>query len=169
MQRRWSWFVVQAHRGEVHLAAQNVGKLDIKTYLPLVKNETGKRIVPLFDEYFFARWCPSWARTRHVRGVASLIFGAGGELGYVANAFVRGLQALENKRGIIDFDNAPPPFVLNDGDEVRAKSGTFVGQMGRVKGLQDGHYVSVLFSIIGREVSVVHRVSELEQVVEETA
>jgi transcription antitermination factor NusG len=162
MHRRWSWFVLRAHKGQAVSAGFAVGKLGFQTYVPLVKSETGRRIVPLFDEYFFARWRDHWAPARYAKGVAEVITGAGQQLSFVHHAYVKSLQNLENHRGIIDFSEPLPPAPeFADGTLVRGATGAFINQLGKVTGSQDGEFVRVLFTIFGRDVPAVFSTRDL--------
>lgn len=148
---------VEAKYGESRVAGTNVSKAGLTSYVPLVKSESGKRIVPLFDEYFFVRWTKEWHRVNHVRGV-SRVLTMDGRPGIVRRDFVISLQSLENKRGIVELgsDAAPPVLgrVFEDGASVTPTCGAWLNQLGIVKGAGREHLVRVLFSLLGREIVV---------------
>lgn len=150
---------VEAKYGKSRLAGTNVDKAGFTSYVPLVKSESGKRIVPLFDEYFFVRWTRDWVRVNHVREV-SRVLTIDNVPGIVHRDFIVELKSLENKRGIVELTKAEevtPPVrqrLFADGAAVKPKCGTWLNQLGIVEGAGRGHMVSVLFSLLGRQVRV---------------
>lgn len=149
---------VEAKRGEIRFAEQNVRRVGLKAYLPLVKSESGKRIVSMFDDYFFVGWTPEWGRVNHVRGVRNVVLTCGVP-GIIDSRFIKELQARENKRGVIDLDSvdAPPPVrgrIYEDGARVRPSCGSWLNQLGIVSGAGRDHLVRVLFSLLGKPVLV---------------
>lgn len=157
---------VQASYGEARLAGANVDKIGLVSYVPLVKSVSGKRIVPLFDEYFFVRWVKDWVRVNHVRGVGRVLT-IDGKPGIVRRNFITELKSLENKRGIVELEKpaspARPVVSFEDGAEVTVKCGTWLGQLGIVQGAGREHLVRVLFSLLGRDVVVELDGSDLER------
>lgn len=134
---------------------QRVERQNFEAYMPIIKNETGRRIIPMFAEYFFARWTPEWTRIKNTRGVASVVM-AGPVPGIIPNRFVRELQARENVRGVIELDGgdtvtALPTRQFSDGESVTPRSGSFLGKLGIVKGAQQDEMVRVIFTLLGRQ------------------
>lgn len=170
--RRWSWFPVLAHRGEQRVAHINVSRQGFQSYLPLIKHPFRNRIVPMFEEYFFVRFTEEWGPVASTRGVDSVVMGTAGMPGIIPHAFVRGLQHLENKRGIIVLPDANsetqddaitqhPRLSLTGGESVFAVSGAFLGKLGIVES-QFGNFVTVLYSILGRDVCAEFSAEELQ-------
>src|SRR4051794_8817127 len=75
------WFAVQTKAHQEQLATAGVGRLDLKVFLPQIREErsvrSGIRSVTkaLFPGYFFARFCPleSLEAVRHIHGVLRVV------------------------------------------------------------------------------------------------
>lgn len=169
--RRWSWFVVSAHYGQTIAVLHRLEKLGREVYVPIVSSEYGKRPVPLFGEYLFVRFTPGWEHVRYARGVSGVLNGAGGQLGLVDNIFIKKLKALEDYRGIVVLDGTGksernPPVrrrtEFADGEVVVPTEGAFIGSLGIVKGAPRDNLVTVLFSLLGRDLEVEFNVGDVE-------
>lgn len=171
MNRRWTWIAVQAWKGEERAAVQRVERQQIEAYLPIIKNQTGRRVIPMFAEYFFARWTPEWTRIANTRGVQAVVM-AGAVPGIIPNRFVREIQARENERGVVELDDRKvvlPTRQFSDGESVTPRSGSFLGQLGIVSGAQQDDMVRVMFTILGKTAVAEFHADDLEEAVLEAA
>ena len=83
--QKTSWFAIQSKSRQEDLAAARVAELDLKIFLPQVREKQsvhggGRRVTKaLFPGYFFARFCPleSMDAVRYTHGVLRVV-GSGG-------------------------------------------------------------------------------------------
>ena len=107
--------------------------------------------VPFFPTYLFVQIEPEtqlWTPINGTHGVVSIVQ-AGGQPAWVRPTFVENLINSADETGLVSFNER---FVV--GDKVRAISGPFDRLVGTLVEMKDTERVTVLMSMLGREVNV---------------
>lgn len=134
--RETNWYAVQSRPFGEHLAAAQVGRLDLELFLPRVQQE---RLIcgvhrtltkALFPGYFFARFCPgvSLGAVRSTPGVLRVV-GTPRLPIPVAPEIVQALRERTGDDGFVRFE----PKSFRPGERVRIEEGPFAGWIGRVE------------------------------------
>jgi transcriptional antiterminator RfaH len=139
--QKTSWFAIQSKSRQEDLAAARVAELDLKIFLPQVREKQsvhggGRRVTKaLFPGYFFARFCPleSMDAVRYTHGVLRVV-GSGRFPIPVAPEIVSNIREQIQPNGFIRLETRR----FRPGDKVTIEQGPFQGWMGEVQGEQDG-------------------------------
>jgi transcriptional antiterminator RfaH len=151
----WSegdWFAIQSQPFRETLAAASLSRLELETFLPLVKLRQKvcnvSRLVrrSLFPGYFFARFDPGvfLGAVRHSTGVLRVLGGAEApipiELGIVA-----GMQKRIASDGFFHLERR----VFEPGDRVCVEEGPFAGFLGKVeREVDDGKRLAIFLDVM---------------------
>jgi transcriptional antiterminator RfaH len=155
-----NWYAIHTKRLREDQAASNIGRLEVKVFLPKVKHEkleNGHRrqiSKPLFPGYLFACFCPSnyLYSIRYARGVRRVI-SAGEQPIPVENEIISTIQSRIGKDGFVTLSS--PASSLSNGQEVVIKSGPLQGLVGIFDSdLSDAERAAILLRTVDYQVRV---------------
>ena len=154
------WYAIHTHpKGEV-LAEANLRRQEFVTYLPryLRRRRHARRTdwapMPLFPRYLFVRMDVEQVRWRAIHstfGVQHLVC-HGDKPAPLPESIVEAIQARHDDRGMVTIGAEPPPFAK--GEVVRLTEGALADQVGLFEGVSDDERVTILLTLLGREVRV---------------
>lgn len=153
------WFVVHTRPNSETRADINLRRQGLETYLPRYQRQRrhARRIEivsrPLFPRYVFVRLDVASAQWRSIQstfGVAGLVQ-VGDRPTALSDEVVRGIRAREDSTGFVAL-GLPPGIKL--GASVRLIDGLFADNEGVVDRISHERRVSVLLSLLGRQVRV---------------
>lgn len=154
------WMVAYCQANSEVKAAANLKRQGFDVYLPQYKRlrRHARRIDtvirPLFPRYLFVEFSKAstlWRSIRSTVGVVNVL--SAGERPLTAPSWVvNQLRERENARGLI---TRLGEVDLKKGESVKITSGPFSDQIGTFNGLDDNQRISVLLSLMGREVKAV--------------
>jgi transcriptional antiterminator RfaH len=137
-----NWFAIQAKPQREDLAAASVGRFDLEVFLPKLKQEQSvcgirrMTVKPLFQGYFFARFCPliSLESVAYARGVLRVVGTRQFPLP-VASEIIAGIRARVQPDGLVWLDRRS----FRPGDQVTIEQGPLAGLIGRIEREWDDH------------------------------
>lgn len=147
-----NWFAIHAKSHQETLACSVVAKLDLEVFLPTIRLEQDvcgvTRLVtkPLFQGYFFARFCPfvSLEAVRHAHGVLR-VAGTRQHPLPIESHIMASIQARVQPDGFVRLE----PKRFRPGDKVAIERGPLCGWMGRVeREWDDGRRVLILLEVL---------------------
>ncbi len=153
------WYAVHTHPKGEALAEANLRRQDFVTYLPRYRRRRrhARRIdwtaVPLFPRYLFVRMDIEQVRWRAIHstfGVQHLVC-HGETPAALPPGIVEDIQAREDISGLVAVKAAPP---FAKGEAVQVTEGAFAEQVGLFDGVTDDERVSILLTLLGREIKV---------------
>lgn len=153
---------MQTHQyGELE-ARRELSRQGFEVALPMMQTDFNlrgeRRIVPLFEGYVFVRESDAWWSIRGTRGVAQLLMGTEGPA-KLADAELQFFLS-----GSVDeFGYYVDPVMkrYSVGDMVAPKSGPWAGKLGELTKLDSTGRVDLMYSLLGRLVTVQSQVREL--------
>ena len=152
------WYVVHSHAGAEGKSAQHLRMQGYDVYLPLWRKRRShaRRVdwiaAPLFPRYLFIRFDIDRTRWRAIQstiGVSHLISLGGGLPAPVPEGVVDAIRSREADHGLIEI---VPSF--RRGEAVVVGEGPFLDQTGLFERLIDSDRVTILLSLLGRDVRV---------------
>lgn len=153
------WFVVHTLPHEERRCINNLMNQGFEAYLPCfekMRRHAGKREIvraPLFPRYVFVRFdveADRWASINSTRGAAYILTQNNKPVA-VADEIVEQLKLKEDTQGLI----APGVLLtFQSGERIKIVGGGLKGQEAVVDKMTDKNRVQVLFSLLGREVSL---------------
>lgn len=138
------------------IAVENLLQQGYGCYFPRFKaldrtNSVVKK--PLFPRYIFALIDTIWYSIRGTRGVSHLLMGDKGPA-VVPARVIEAIKAKEDPEGFIILGNKPLVEKFAKGEHVKAMEGPLAGVELIYQGMKAHERVSVLASLLGREVQV---------------
>jgi transcription antitermination factor NusG len=138
------------------LAERQINDLGIETYCPFVDERVGrgKRTVPLFHGYIFARFnrdSPEWAPMKRLPGVASIVSLDRRLPTPIRPGAVEAIQAAADQR-VIWLD--PRSFLHSAGVPLRVLEGPFLDETGACIWSEPDR-VALMLTIFGRPTPVI--------------
>lgn len=159
------WFVVRSRWGDEFTAQRHLSRQGHEVYLPLMRlprNRLGvRRVCPLFEGYLFIRQTPQWRHVFSTRGVFDVMRTAETPLRAKDHEIQR-IRALEDELGYCS--TSPEDWARRGrkpGDHASPRSGPWTGQLGRILEMDGRDRCVLLFSLLGRDVRVNMRTSDL--------
>ncbi|OHC82919.1 MAG: hypothetical protein A3G73_03430 [Rhodospirillales bacterium RIFCSPLOWO2_12_FULL_67_15] len=152
------WYVVHSHAGAEANAARHLQRQDYPVYLPRWRKRRShaRRVewiaAPLFPRYLFVRFDIERTRWRAIHstvGVSHLISVGGGLPAPVPDGIVEVIRSREAENGLIEI---VPHF--RRGETVIVGEGPFLDQTGLFERMDDSERVTILLSLLGRDVRV---------------
>ena len=162
--RSLQWFVVNIRPNCERKAVLNLERQGFETFLPVqiktVRHARQYRTVcrPLFPGYLFVALDLTrhqWRSVNGTHGVVTLIMN-GGEPSRVPEGVVESLIEISSDKGVVRFDRDLVP-----GQKVKILTGPFADFIGTLERLDDQGRVKVLLDMMGGQVPVRSRASEL--------
>ena len=153
------WYLVHTLPNNETRADINLRRQGFATYLPCFQRQRrhARRVDivtrPLFPRYLFVRLDlarDQWRSVQSTFGVSALVF-AGEKPAALSNYVIDEIRARENGDGFIVLGL---PAGLKTGSPVRLIDGLFVDYQGVLERIADERRVSVLLSMLGRQVRV---------------
>ena len=153
------WYAAPTHPKGEALAEANLRRQDFVTYLPryLRRRRHARRTdwtaAPLFPRYLFVRMDVEQVRWRAIHstfGVQHLVC-HGERPAALPVGIVEDIRAREDARGLVAVTIAPP---FAPGEAVQVTEGAFAEQVGLFDGVTDDQRVSILLTLLGREIKV---------------
>lgn len=120
-----------------------------------------RRVTPLFEGYIFVRDCPQWRSISGTRGVKSLLLADGRPL-HARDHEIQHIRSLEDDLGYCS--TSPDDWARRGrkpGDLVSPRSGPWSGQIGKILEMPGRDRVTLLFSLLGKDVRVSVRTQDL--------
>ena len=157
------WFAVNIRPNCERKAVFNLERQGFQTFLPVqlktVRHARQYRTVcrPLFNGYLFVALDLTrdrWRSVNGTHGVVTLVMN-GGEPSSIPAGIVEGLIAIAD-RGVVRFDHE---LIL--GQKVKILTGPFADFIGTLERLDDQGRVKVLLDMMGGQVPIMSRASEL--------
>ena len=156
------WLVVETHQRCERWARDELAKQEYETALPMYLAEPNERGVRkplvLFEGYVFVRESDRWWSIRGTRGVAQLLMGTEGPAVMADDELQFFLSGSVDEDGYY-VDPVMKRFAI--GASVTPKSGPWAGQLGLLTKLDSAGRVELLYSLLGRPVTVKTQVREL--------
>jgi transcriptional antiterminator RfaH len=152
------WYVVHSHAGAEATAARHLRRQGYRIYLPRWRKRRShaRRVewvaAPLFPRYLFVRFDIERTRWRAIQstvGVGHLISVGDGRPAAVPDGVVEAIRAREAANGLIEI---VPNF--RRGETVVIGEGPFLDQTGLFESMDDEERVTILLSLLGRDVPV---------------
>ena len=162
------WYVVQTQPHAEERARGHLERQSYEVWLPLYRKKrrhAGRSetvIRPFFPRYLFVRVDMARERWRPILstfGVSRLVGGAQGPES-LPEAVIAGLRERSGQDGLFELGVRP----LRSGDAVRIADGPFADLEGVFRAKSDRERVSVLLSLMGREVKVTVASTDVEAV-----
>ena len=153
------WYVAYTRTGMERLAQGHLERQGFTTYLPRRRKERrhARRIdsilVPLFPRYLFVAFDiekDAWRSVNGTHGVSYLV-GAGETVSAVPEGVIEAIKTRETAEGLIEIAEAPP---FAPGEVVEITRGALVAQTGIFKCANDNQRVTLLLSLLGRDMEV---------------
>ncbi|MEX2616362.1 MAG: transcription termination/antitermination NusG family protein [Alphaproteobacteria bacterium] len=153
------WYVVYTRTGMERMAQGHLERQGFTTYLPRRRKERrhARRVdsvlVPFFPRYLFVAFDIEKDPWRSVNGTwgVSYLVGAGDTVSAVPEGVIESIQERENAEGLIEIEEAPP---FAPGEVVEITRGALVAQTGIFKCANDNQRVTLLLSLLGREMEI---------------
>ena len=151
------WYVVNAQPGAETKAAQHLEWQGYRVYLPRWRKRRShaRRVewiaAPLFPRYLFVGFDIEHTRWRAIHstfGVSQLVCNAGLPAP-VPEGIVESIRSREAENGLIEI---APRF--RKGERVIVGEGPFLDQVGLFERTDDAERVTILLSLLGREIKV---------------
>jgi len=158
------WFAVNIRPQCERKAVINLERQGFTTFLPVqlrtIRHARQYRTVcrPLFPGYLFVTLDlgrDRWRSINSTYGVASLVMNAG-QPAQVPHGIVEGLIGCTAANGIVRFDHD-----LVQGQQVKILTGPFAEFIGKLERLDDQGRVTVLLEMMGGQVPVISKASQL--------
>lgn len=153
------WYVVYTRTGMQRMALGHLENQGYTAYLPqrLKERRHARRIdtvkIPLFPRYLFVELdlaTDGWHAINGTYGVGYLIT-MGARASAVPPGIVEAIRARENAEGLVEIAEACPYAA---GDVIEITHGAFADQTGIFKCGDDNQRVTLLLSMLGREMEV---------------
>ena len=153
------WCTVQTHARAEDKAAFHLRRQGYTVFLPkhMKRRKHARRIdwvpAPLFPRYLFISLDPAqgrWWSIRSTVGVSNLV-SFGGLPAVVPADIIAGIQARQDEKGLVKTHEG---CGFKPGDRVRIIKGPLGDLEGLFEGPNDDERVTVLLSLLGREVKV---------------
>jgi transcriptional antiterminator RfaH len=153
------WHLVHTQPNNEARADVNLRRQGFTTYLPCYQRQRrhARRsdvvVRPLFPRYLFVRFDlgrDQWRSVQSTFGVSALVF-AGEKPAALPNHVVDEIRAREDGSGFVVLGL---PAGLKPGSAVRLVDGLFADYQGVLERIADERRVSVLLSLLGRQVRV---------------
>lgn len=150
------WFVVQTQANKELFALCNLNRQGLLAWNPSIRKSvrSGRRIQmkskPLFPGYIFVELDLNVARWRAIDSTFGVlrVVKIAGRPAPLPSGFVETLRALSDDEGHVAFRED-----LSAGDNVRIMGGAFDDMVGQVVRLPSDERVTLLISMIGRQVA----------------
>lgn len=152
------WYVVHSHPGAEAKAAAHLHRQGYHVYLPRWRKRRShaRRVdwlaAPLFPRYLFVRFDIAHTRWRAIQstfGVSHLISLGDGLPSPMPEGIVESIRLREANNGLIEI---VPNF--RQGEPVIVDEGPFLDQTGLFERVVDSDRVTILLSLLGRDVRV---------------
>lgn len=153
-----TWYLLQLKPGRWKLAASNLARQGVETFLPLRRTERRRlgRVQrlsePAFPGYMFARFDPEQQRWRSLNstyGVSKVVMLEVDRPAPVPRGLVEELRLRCDEAGYLKAVDD-----LRPGDRARIASGPFADLMCNIDKLSGGDMVRVLLALMGQTVAV---------------
>lgn len=147
--------VVRTLPGREKFATENLRQFGYAPYLPMCREETSSRLIPLFPSFIFIQdWHEAfWRRVSATKGVSNI-------LGLMRDSELEKIKAREEEFGYVLLTAPKPTTKFTKGQKVRAKIGVWSGIEGCfVKSTGRERCIALLGSL---QIPVTMRASELE-------
>lgn len=161
-----NWIVAETRWGDEFVALRNLSHQEFDAYLPLMRlpaNKCGvRRPVPLFEGYIFVRETSRWKSICGTRGVKTALVTDRGTPMYARACEIAHIRSLEDEIGYCSV--SPADWARRGrkpGDLASPRSGPWSGQAGRIVEMSGRDRCVLLMSLLGRDVRVNMRTSEL--------
>ncbi len=157
------WAVAQTESQREHVAANFLRQNSYETYLPRIAAKAGarERVVPLFPTYIFVRIEERWWSIRWTIGVLRVLM-SDDLPARIDDKLVCEIQKREGNNGLVKLPK-PPGLARGDCVVIRGDS-SFVGLVGIYDGMATHDRVRVLLDLMGRQVPISLRTSEVRPV-----
>lgn len=161
------WHVAQTQSQREQRAAAELDKQGFEVFLPryLKQVRHARRKVSvaasLFPGYLFVGFGPQ-ARWRSINGTVGVIrlVMAAGQPAPLESGVVDGLMARCDEKGFIPL---PSRDVIQPGDVVCIRDGSFAQSLGLFEEVKDSDRVAILLDLLGRKVRVVLDAAQVEK------
>lgn len=156
------WHVVETHQHWELDAKRELLNQGFEAALPMMQGEFNsrgvRRPVVLFEGYVFVRETSRWWSIRGTRGVAQLLMGTEGPAVLADDELQFFLSGSVDELGYY-VDPVMKRYAI--GDEVTPKAGPWSGKLGLLTKLDGAGRCELLYSLLGRPVTVTSQVREL--------
>ena len=146
------WAVARTAVGREAFASARVQDGGFEIFLPRTRLRTGKTVA-LFPGYFFVTVETSWRGVEKAIGVIGLIM-AGNRPAACPDREIEQIRAGLNRNGLYRLPTPGRPKMLENGQIVRIKYGSFRGLQGLYYGQSAREREFVLLELLGRRVPV---------------
>jgi transcription elongation factor/antiterminator RfaH len=154
-QRRW--YAVRAQPRKEAIASLHLRRQGFTTFLPLIEKvvrhptRTATTSVPFFPSYLFVALSLGHDRWRSVNGTIGVqrLVSFGDQPAPAPAGLIEQLFANSSDKGLVNFDESFAP-----GAQVRIVGGPFNGLLGTFLKATDSERVSILMTMLAREVTV---------------
>lgn len=147
-----NWLVIRLKPRQAHRVGENLTKQNAEFYYPLVyelKPRAGWVACPMFPGYGFARPRGSgWVFVKSTFGVSDVLMSTGEKPAVIPDAFVVGLRAREDARGVIRLSGSQ----FDRGERVHVELGPLRDLEAVVDGVSARDRIYVLLDMFGRAV-----------------
>jgi len=163
------WFAVYTHPHAENKAANHLSYQGFEVYFPrYMKSRSHARKVdwfpaPLFSRYLFVRVDTAinhWSSINSTIGVSFLVC-QGKTPVEVPKQIVKEFKSREDGFGLVSLIKFN---TLKSGDQIRMTSGSFVDHIGILQQFDDKQRVTLLLSLMGREVQMSVAADRIEKV-----
>ena len=153
------WYAVHTHVNKEFSSEINLMRQNFITYLPKYKKvitharRKSTVIRPLFPRYLFVKidlLKQRWTSINSTLGVNTLISMADHPV-KIPYKIINKIKSYDNPEG---FTEVYPCSDMRIGDEVNILEGVFSGRKAIFDGLTDDNRVSILFSLLGKELTL---------------
>lgn len=150
------WFVAQLRPQGLLRAQENLGRQAVQSFCPkrpenlMRGGKQRMKLSPLFPGYLFVRVdteSPSWTALNATRGISRIILSDPRAPRALPAPFMAGLLARCDAQGVISA-----PSDMRPGDRIRILAGPFAETIAQIETLETDDRVSILLSLMGREV-----------------
>jgi transcriptional antiterminator RfaH len=149
------WSCVYTQPQAERRAAAGLGEQGYECYLPMMRKRLGGEC-PLFARYLFVFIGNRWSSIDGTRGVTGLLMD-GDRPARLRNGerFIAELRRRQDVNGLVELER------FRRGDLVRVEKGPLRGLVGLYQGMSNRERVNVLMTMLGAEVRVNLRESDL--------
>ena len=160
-----SWYVVQVLSQKEGYAAEHLERQGFRTFFPrFYRNRSHARktetvLAPLFPGYIFVKFdieMDRWLAVNSTRGVVRLVGPRPSEPQPVPAIVIENLMD-RCRAGVL----TKIPDHIRAGDCVQINAGPLAGQVATIESLNDQRRISVLFSLLGTEHSILVNANQL--------
>lgn len=145
-------------------AKENLVAQGYQVYAPRFRDQTTRKVTPLFPGYILIQFESAWASIKGTLGIASLLM-SGDQPACVPTHEVAALRSREDAAGIIELEPSQMPRGrFGQGDKVRVEGGAFWGRTATFDGMSPQERCIVLLKFMGREVRTQVRLADLSPV-----